>query len=128
MFVGLVIVAVLFTHFAQEFNLIHGPEVVLRAKPLEIVSYGLVYAAGFELAYMLFTDGPDEVIHPVTLGLASAVLLILSDDAFDWRDALIVPLLCGSIAILFFVDERFVKPIMEVRHQRRVPPPDVPNA
>jgi hypothetical protein len=43
--------------------------------PLEIVAYGLFFSTGIELAYMLFTDGPDEAIDPVMTGLAAAILL-----------------------------------------------------
>ena len=43
---------------------------VHQHRPLELVSLGLMYAAGVELAYMLFTQGPDEAIGPVILGLS----------------------------------------------------------
>jgi hypothetical protein len=75
--------------------------------PLKLVSWGLMYAAGIELAYMLFTDGPDEAVHPVILALASTILLILSDGNDDWRDAAIVPLLTLSIGLLFYIGDMF---------------------
>ena len=80
---------------------------LLDAEPLWLISHGLMYSAGIELCYMLFTDGPDEAIHPVILGLASAILLILSDEYFDWRDAIIVPILCLSMVALFWIDANF---------------------
>ena len=69
----------------------------------------LIYSAGVELAYMLFTPGPDEAIEPVLLGLASSVLIIISDETVNWKDALVAPLLCLAIGFLFFIKARFVK-------------------
>jgi hypothetical protein len=37
------------------------------------IGIGLAAAAALELAYTLFTDGPDEALDPLTLGLASEV-------------------------------------------------------
>ncbi|WP_156359525.1 hypothetical protein [Sphingomonas sp. Leaf28] len=82
---------------------------VHQHRPLELVSLGLMYAAGVELAYMLFTPGPDEAIAPVILGLSSTILLIVSDGSENWKDAIIVPLLTASVAGLFLVRERYEK-------------------
>ena len=49
-------------------------QLVTTFQTLEIVSHGLAYAAGVELAYMLFTPGPDEAVEPLILGLAAAIL------------------------------------------------------
>src|SRR5215467_4681200 len=43
--------------------------------PLEIIAYGLFFSTGVDLAYMLFTPGPDEALEPVITGLAAAILL-----------------------------------------------------
>lgn len=51
-----------------------------------IIGLALVVAAAVELAYTLFTDGPDEALDPLMLGLSAALLLQLgSADALDWR-------------------------------------------
>jgi hypothetical protein len=42
------------------------------------IGIGLAAAAAIELAYTLFTDGPDEALDPLMLGLASTLLLKLS--------------------------------------------------
>ena len=42
------------------------------------VGIGLAAAAALELAYTLFTDGPDEALDPLMLGLASTLLLKLA--------------------------------------------------
>lgn len=60
---------------------IPAPQSLRDAAPLEIIARGLEYAAGVELAYMLFTDGPDEAIQPLILGLSAATLLTISGTA-----------------------------------------------
>lgn len=81
--------------------------------PLGIVSYGLGISAGIEMAYMLFTPGPDEAVEPIILGLASTLLYILSIIDLSNTAALIqYSVLIVSLAItiggLFFIKERFV--------------------
>lgn len=51
----------------------------LSVGTLDLVGRGLAYAAGVELACMLFTPGPDEAIEPLIAGLASAILLAISN-------------------------------------------------
>ncbi|WP_146056457.1 hypothetical protein [Methylobacterium sp. V23] len=79
-----------------------------KVPTLEAVGNGLAYSAGFELAYMLFTPGPDEAIEPVILGLAAAILIVISDANTNWTDAVIPPALCFSIGLLFVVKQRFI--------------------
>jgi hypothetical protein len=81
---------------------------ILRLNVLEIVGKGLAYSAGIELAYMLFTPGPDEALEPVILGLASAVLLIISNETVGWEDAIVVPIICLTIGFLFYIKRKFV--------------------
>jgi hypothetical protein len=38
------------------------------------ITFGLFFSTGVDLAYMLFTPGPDEAIDPVMTGLAAAIL------------------------------------------------------
>jgi hypothetical protein len=46
--------------------------------PLDLIAYGLFFSStGVDLAYMLFTPGPDEAIDQVMTGLAGAILLSL---------------------------------------------------
>lgn len=42
------------------------------------IGIGLAAAAALELAYTLFTDGPDEALDPLLLGIASTLLLKLA--------------------------------------------------
>jgi len=79
---------------------------------LEIVSYGLGISAALELAYMLFTPGPDEAIQPLILGIASTLLLIVAKigpspaeggTAATWGLALIFAVLIVSMAGLLWI-------------------------
>lgn len=81
---------------------------VMNMPTLQMVADALMFSAGFELAFMLFTPGPDEAIEPVILGLAAAVLIVVSDETVDWRDAVVAPLLSLSIAVLFIIRQRHV--------------------
>ena len=93
--------------------------VLLGNHPLKIVGYSLALSAGVELAHMLFTPGPDEAVEPLILGLASAVLLTISqDDIVEWDIALTIVVLIGGLATLFWVRERFI----ETREQDDVGP------
>lgn len=84
------------------------PTYIIETPTLGIVGNALTYSAAFELSYMLFTPGPDEAIDPVILGLASAVMLIISDTSVDWTDAVVAPLLRISIALLFYIEKEFI--------------------
>src|SRR5947208_1370107 len=56
---------------------------------LGVVGAALVVAAGLELAYSLFTEGPDEAIEPLLLAMSAAILLQLAKvTRFDYREAI----------------------------------------
>ena len=71
---------------------------------LELVAKALAYSAGIELAYMLFTDGPDEAIEPVIMGLAAAILLglskLLQPDFLQACGVIILVLALGALFII----------------------------
>lgn len=50
-------------------------QLIAGAQPLDLIAYGLFFSTGVDLAYMLFTPGPDEAIDPVMTGLAAGILL-----------------------------------------------------
>jgi hypothetical protein len=77
---------------------------------LKLVASGLAYAAGLELAFMLFTDGPDEAIHPLILGLASAAILEISHDKLNVGSVVAVVAFALTIGFLLWLGERFIKP------------------
>lgn len=47
---------------------------------VKVIAYALAVAAAIELAYTLFTPGPDEALDPLMLGLSSAILLLVTAD------------------------------------------------
>ncbi|WFW59116.1 hypothetical protein NFJ76_15190 [Citrobacter freundii] len=57
----------------------------LKFKTLMYVAAALALSCGIQLAYMLVTEGPDEAVEPIMLGIASTILLVLSSsDAGAW--------------------------------------------
>ena len=54
------------------------PIQLLAAQTLGIVGLGLIISTAFELAYTLFTDGPDEAVEPLITGLAAVILTVRS--------------------------------------------------
>jgi hypothetical protein len=78
---------------------------------LGVVGTALVVAAGLELAYTLYTQGPDEAVDPLILALAAALILQLARaDHLDQHQAFAMLLyalaLAGLFALRHFVDER----------------------
>jgi len=88
---------------------------------------GLAIAAAVELAYTLFTDGPDEAITPLRLGVSAAGLITVSGTGFKLTPssagALILVIL--ALALLFEIDKRHdLSP--EKRESRWARPPAGP--
>ncbi len=46
---------------------------------LEMMSYALMLAAGFELAYLLFEDTLERAVRPLLLGLSAVFLMLISE-------------------------------------------------
>ncbi len=85
----------------------------LLAHPiLETVGHALAFSAAVDLAYMLFTPGPDEAVEPVLLGIAATILIILSSSEMlnhVLETGLGVLFLASAIVLLFYARERFLK-------------------
>src|SRR5258708_1338146 len=78
--------------------------------PLEIVIYALFFASGIELAYMLFTPGPDEAVEPLITGLAAAILLSVSNmTTFHIDEGVALLLAVAALAGLFTIKRTFFK-------------------
>jgi hypothetical protein len=78
--------------------------------PLEITGYALAISACIELAYMLYTEGPDEAVEPLILGFASAALIVsASGSVASFRGAVILVVLVAGISVLFWVKKKYVK-------------------
>lgn len=78
---------------------------------LRIVAIGLALAAVVELTYTLFTDGPDEALDPLILGLSSFLLLKISDPktGLTLGNAGTIILFIAALAALFIVREVFIE-------------------
>jgi hypothetical protein len=73
----------------------------------EIIGFALAVAAAIELAYTLFTPGPDEALDPLMLGLSAALILQLGKvESFQWTQALAALLYITGLAVLFVVRRR----------------------
>jgi hypothetical protein len=75
------------------------------------IAYGLVVSAGFDLAFMLFTKGPDEAVNPLVVALSGASIILLSEGAFfgQWQGSLALAVMVLSIGGLFWVQKTFLQ-------------------
>jgi hypothetical protein len=70
----------------------------------QIIASALAAATVIELAFTLFTPGPDEALDPVLLAIAAALLFQLGKvDQFHWQDGLSVVLYGAALGALFVV-------------------------
>lgn len=77
---------------------------IRHIKTLTYVANALAISCGLQLAYMLITEGPDEAIEPIMLGIASVILLILSTvEPAQWTiyNSLSIIILILGIYLLF---------------------------
>jgi hypothetical protein len=87
---------------------------------LEIVGKALAYASAIELAYTLFTPGPDEVVAPLLMGLSAAILLgIAQIDDLTLPKAGATFLYVLVLAGLFLINEIFIKNNMFAKMLKR---------
>jgi hypothetical protein len=78
---------------------------------LKVVAVGLALAAVVELTYTLFTEGPDEALDPLILGLSSFILLKISDPVTDLTlsNAGTFAILIVALAVLFILRHQFIE-------------------
>jgi hypothetical protein len=81
---------------------------ILSTSILALVSKSVMVSAAIELAYMLFTPGPDEAVDPLILGIAGTALLAMSDENSSKTDSMLydsvaVFLFAISLAVLFYL-------------------------
>lgn len=116
MVIGAMLVLLLVTKFL--FHLINCPypsclsyiQAIHSLKTLEIVSFALAYSAGVELAYMLYTPGPDEAIEPLIIGAAATLLCTISQtESLNVQTVTSILLLVFAIAGLFLLKEFFIE-------------------
>jgi hypothetical protein len=78
-----------------------------------VIASALAVAAAIELAYTLFTPGPDEALEPLMLGLSSGILFLISEPAGQDLSvsAQFSAVLLGVLAlgVLFFIRSVFLR-------------------
>jgi hypothetical protein len=80
----------------------------LTADVFAITAAGLAVAAAFELAYTLYTPGPDEALNPLLLGVSSAFLFLASKSTqLDWQFGFAAAFVAAALYGLFKIRERF---------------------
>ncbi len=76
----------------------------LASHVFALIADALAAAAVVELAYTLFTPGPDEALDPLMLGLSAALLFLLSKlQNFHTGEAVAALLYATTLGILFLV-------------------------
>jgi hypothetical protein len=89
----------------------HLVQPLVALNTLQLVANALEYSAGVELAYTLFTEGPDEAVEPVIMGLAAAMLLVISKlEKIDVFAACAAFIFVIALAGLFLIRHYFVQP------------------
>lgn len=77
---------------------------------LRVAAVTLAAATVVELAYTLFTPGPDEAINPLLLGLSSSTLFLTANQTqLTAGSAAGTLLLVGALAVLFIVRRIFIE-------------------
>ena len=80
---------------------LYAPDTSPAKLILEGTGVGLAAAAALELAYTLFTPGPDEALDPLMLALSATILLKLSETSISLANAGAFLLLGVLLAVLF---------------------------
>lgn len=103
--IGLVFVLILVIQLS-----IHWDETVDKAasRAFVIIGAALAFSAVVELAYTFFTDGPDEALNPLILGISSFALIRLSTGNLQ-VNAIALPVLLLALAIVaLLIARRFL--------------------
>jgi hypothetical protein len=70
----------------------------------QVVADALAAATVIQLAYTLFTPGPDEALDPVLLALATVFLFEIGQiNQFQWQDGVTILLYAAGLGLLFAV-------------------------
>jgi hypothetical protein len=92
----------------QEVNAKPGQSVCYLIPPavivFKLIADALAASTVIELAFTLFTPGPDEALDPVLLAVAAALLFQLGKtDGFKWQEGAAIAFYSVSLGILFVV-------------------------
>lgn len=69
----------------------------------QIIADALAAATVIQLAFTLFTPGPDEALDPVLLAIATVLLFQLGNATLRWQDGLAVLFYATALGSLFVV-------------------------
>lgn len=86
-----------------------GPRFTSVDDSLGLIGRALAAATVVELAYTLFTDGPDEVLDPLMLGISSFLIIELGQTHLTWGTGLGLLLTAITLGLLFAVRQRFIE-------------------
>ncbi len=123
MLVGIAAVIIIVISLVNDMRSGMSAESVAR-HTLAIIAASLAVAASLELAYTLFTDGPDEVIDPLMMGVSATLLFLVSTlTALTWTAGVAIVLFASTLALLFAIRQRFIDKSAKVRElqlERRI--------
>jgi hypothetical protein len=89
---------------------IHLDEPLTRAanRAFVVIGAALAFSAVIELAYTFFTDGPDEALNPLILGISAFALIRISNTNLQ-LNAIALPVLLLALAIVaLLIARRFL--------------------
>jgi len=87
---------------------------------ITLIGNALATAAVIELAYTLFTPGPDEALDPLMLGLAAAVLVAFAHPkTFNYQNAIAALLVIIGLAILYRIRRSLDPPHAEQNREEQ---------
>ena len=94
---------------------------VYNIATLDMVGLALAYAAAIELAYTLFTDGPDEAVDPLITGVAAAILIGISkiDIAANLTGVLAIFVAVGILAGLFALKLIALEKVLRLKKEQQ---------
>lgn len=80
-------------------------------KGLTLIGAALAAATVVELAYTLFTDGPDEALDPLMLGISAFLIIELGKPLtqIKWGTGLGLLLSAIALGLLFAIRQRFIE-------------------
>jgi hypothetical protein len=108
MVAGVTGVAVVAVTVVRDFKS-HSTAQHMTTHVLVIIATTLAVAAALELAYTLFTPGPDEAIDPLMLGLSSVLLYLISTlTNLTWTAGVSILLFASALGLLFAIRKKFI--------------------
>jgi hypothetical protein len=111
MFIGILAVARLSAYMWHGHAWHWAPLFTGADDSLALIGRALAAATVVELAYTLFTDGPDEVLDPLMLGISAFLIIELgrTRTQIAWGTGVGLLLAAVTLGLLFAVRQRFIE-------------------